>query len=68
MDYTWQKEFDPRGVLVEETYYDEDDQIIIRSEGKFRIIPFGITFIGFTIFAIIAIIVVFKKKNLRIKI
>jgi len=69
MDYTWQKEFDPRGILIEETYYDEFDQIIIRSEGKFRIIPFGINFIGFTIVAIISIIVVsIKKKNLRIKI
>ena len=68
IDYLWQKEFDPRGILIEETYYDEFDQIIIRSEGKFRIIPFGITFIGFTIVAIVAIIVVSKKKNLRIKI
>ena len=69
MDYLWQKEFDPRGILIEETYYDEFDQIIIRSEGIFRIIPFGITFIGFTVVAIIAIVVVsIKKKNLRIKI
>ena len=68
IDYVWQKEFDPNGILIEETYYDEFDQIIIRSEGKFRIIPFGMTFIGFTILAIIAIIVVSKKKNLRIKI
>ncbi len=69
MDYLWQKEYDPRGILIEETFYDEFDDIIIRSEGQFRIIPFGITFIGFTIVAIIAIIVVsIKKKNLRIKI
>jgi len=68
IDYLWQKEFDPNGILIEETYYDEFDQIIIRSEGKFRIVPFGMTFIGFTILAIIAIIVVSKKKNLRIKI
>ena len=68
-DYVWQKEFDPRGVIVEETFYDEDDQIIVRSEGKFRIVPFGIGFIGFSIVAIIAIIVVsIKKKNFRIKI
>ena len=68
MDYLWEKEFDPRGILIVETYYDEFDQIIIRSEGTFRIIPFGITFIGFTIVAIIAIIgVSIKKKNLRIK-
>jgi hypothetical protein len=69
MDYLWEKKFDTRGILVIETYYDEFDQIIIKSEGKFQIIPFGITFIGFTILAIIAIIVVsIKKKNLRIKI
>jgi len=69
MDYLWEKEFDPRGILIVETYYDESDQIIIKSEGKFRIIPFGITFIGFTILAIIAIVFVsIKKKNLRFKI
>jgi len=69
MDYLWEKKFDPRGILIVETYYDESDQIIIKSEGKFRIIPFGITFIGFTILAIIAIVVVsIKKKNLRFKI
>ena len=69
MDYLWEKKFDPRGILIVETYYDESDQIIIKSEGKFRIIPFGITFIGFTILAIIAIVFVsIKKKNLRFKI
>ena len=69
MDYIWEKEFDPRGVLTVETYYDEFDQIVVRSEGTFRIIPFGITFIGFTILAIIAIIgVSVRKKKLRIKI
>ena len=69
MDYLWEKEFDTRGILIEETYSDEFNQVIIKSEGKFRIIPFGITFIGFTILAITAIIVVsIKKKNLRIKI
>ena len=67
IDYLWEKEFDPRGLLVVETYYDESDDIIIRWEGQFRIVPYGITFIGFAIFAIIAIIgVSIKKKNLRI--
>jgi len=69
MNYLWEKQFDSRGILIVETYYDEYDQIIIRSEGKFRIIPFGISFIGFTILAIIAILVVsIKKKNLGIKV
>ncbi|MBY9020947.1 MAG: hypothetical protein KGD67_07805 [Candidatus Lokiarchaeota archaeon] len=69
MDYVWEKEFDPRGVLLVETFYDEFDQVIIKSEGKFRIVPFGITFIGFAMIAIVAIIVVsIKKRNLRIKI
>ena len=63
MDYTWQKEFDPRGILIEETYYDEFDQIIIRSEGVFRIIPFGVHFIGFAIISINIIIFISKKKK-----
>ncbi len=67
LDYIWEKLFDPRGILTVETYYDDSDQIIIRSEGKFRIIPFGLTFIGFTIMAIIAIIgVSIIKRKLRI--
>ena len=67
VDYLWEKQFDPRGILTVETYYDDSDQIIIRSEGKFRIIPFGLTFIGFTIMAIIAIIgVSIIKRKLRI--
>ena len=66
-DYLWEKQFDPRGILTVETYYDDSDQIIIRSEGKFRIIPFGLTFIGFTIMAIIAVIgVSIIKRKLRI--
>jgi len=69
LDYLWEKEYDTRGILLTETVYDEFDNIIVRLEGTFRFIPFGITFIGFTIVAIIAIIVVFvKKKHLRIKI
>ena len=67
VDYLWEKQFDPRGILTVETYYDDSDQIIIRSEGKFRIIPFGLTFMGFTIMAITAIIgVSIIKKKLRI--
>ena len=67
MDYTWEKQFDPRGILTVETYYDDSYQIIVRSEGTFRIIPFGTTFIGFTIMAIIAIIgVSIIKRKLRI--
>ena len=65
-DYTWEKEFDTRGILAIETHYDEFDQIIVRLEGTFRIIPFGTYFIGFSIVAIFAIIFVsLKKKKIR---
>ncbi|NVM45195.1 MAG: hypothetical protein HWN79_09780 [Candidatus Lokiarchaeota archaeon] len=68
LDYLWEKEYDSRGILITETVYDEFDQIIIRLEGTFRFIPFGMYFIGFTILAIIAIIGVSIRKNkLRIK-
>ena len=65
-DYVWEKEFDTRGILAIETHYDEFDQVIVRLEGTFRIIPFGTYFIGFSIVAIIAIIFIsFKKKKIR---
>jgi len=69
LDYLWKKEYDTRGILLTETFYDEFDQVIVRLEGTFQIIPFGTTFIGFTLLAITAIIIVMmKKKSLRIKI
>ena len=65
-DYKWEKEFDTRGILAVETYYDEFDQVIVRLEGTFRIIPFGTDFIGFSIVAIVAIIFIsLKKKKIR---
>jgi len=65
-DYLWEKEFDSRGILAIETYYDEDTQVIVRLEGTFRIIPFGSYFIGFSIVAIVAIIFIsMKKKKIR---
>ena len=65
-DYLWEKEFDSRGILAIETYYDEDLQVIVRLEGTFRIIPFGSYFIGFSIVAIVAIIFIsMKKKKIR---
>jgi len=63
-DYLWKKEFDSRGILAIETNYDEFDQIIVRLEGTFRIIPSGSYFIGFSIVAIIAIIFISLKKKL----
>jgi hypothetical protein len=65
-DYVWEKEFDTRGIIAIETYYDEFDQVIVRTEGTFRIVPSGTYFIGFSIVAIIAIIFIsLKKKKIR---
>ncbi|GAI98890.1 unnamed protein product, partial [marine sediment metagenome] len=69
LDYTWEKEYDTRGILITETVYDDFDIIIVRLEGTFRFIPFGMYFIGFSILAITAIIgVSIRKKKLRINI
>ena len=65
-DYLCEKEYDTRGILAIETYKDEFNQVIVRLEGTFRIIPFGTYFIGFSIIAIIAIIFIsLKKKKIR---
>ena len=69
LSYLWEKEYDTRGILIAETVYDESDEIIVRLEGTFRIVPFGIYFIGFTVLAVVAIIVVsIKRKNIKITI
>jgi hypothetical protein len=69
LDYTWEKEYDTRGILLTETVYDDNDNIIVRLEGTFRFIPSGMFFLGFTILAIVAIIIVsIRRKHIRFKI
>jgi hypothetical protein len=69
LDYTWEKEYDTRGVLLSGIVYDEFDNIIVRLEGTFRFIPFGIYFIGFAILAVIAIIVVsIRRKRFKFEV
>jgi len=71
LDYLWEKEYDTRGILLTETFYDVDNanQVIVRLEGTFRFIPFGTVFIVFTFLAITAIItIMMKKKSLKIRI
>ncbi|NHJ20437.1 MAG: hypothetical protein EAX91_05820 [Candidatus Lokiarchaeota archaeon] len=69
LNYLWEKEYDTRGILIAETVYDDSDNIIVRLEGTFRIVPFGIYFIGFTALAVVAIIVVsIRRKRVKITI
>ncbi|MFX0074745.1 MAG: hypothetical protein ACFE96_04850, partial [Candidatus Hermodarchaeota archaeon] len=68
LDYTWEKEYDTRGILLTETVYDEFDNIIVRLEGTFGFIPFGMYFIGFSVLAVIAIIIVtMKRRHFKIR-
>ncbi len=67
-DYRWDKEYDVRGIPVVETYYNEFNEIIVRVEGTFRIIPFGLYFIGFMIAGIIgSIVLILRRKRFTIK-
>ena len=63
-EYRMEKEYDYRGVLVSEAYYDDDNILMIRVEGKFRIIPLGNYFIGYMAVAIFGVLIVAKKKKL----
>lgn len=63
-NYRMEKEYDYRGVLVSEAYYDDDNILMVKVEGKFRIIPLGNYFVGFIAFAIVGVIIVMKKKKL----
>ncbi|MHA1490658.1 MAG: hypothetical protein ACTSRI_13500 [Promethearchaeota archaeon] len=63
-NYKMVKEYDYRGVLVSEAYYDNDNILMIKVEGTFRIIPIGNYFIGFIVMAITSLIIVTIKKRI----
>jgi hypothetical protein len=65
--YRIEKEYDLRGVVSVETWYDEFNHIILRSEGTFRI-SFGMYFIGFTIVAMLGLVaILISKKKFTIR-
>ncbi len=63
IDYTIVREYDTRGVLVMEEYTDDDEIVMVRIEGTFRVIPMGNYFIGYIVIAVMAIIFVMIKKR-----
>jgi hypothetical protein len=46
-----------------ESCYDEFDQILVKVEGTFRIIPFGLYFIGFMVAGIIGILTLILRRK-----
>lgn len=67
-DYTMEKEYDGRGILVSEKYVDDDGIVLIYVEGLFKIIPMGNYFIGVSIVSIAGVIFILMKRNkLQIK-
>lgn len=69
-DYTMTKEYDQRGVLISEEYIDDDEIVLVKVEGSFRVIPSGNIelVLGFIALAITGIIIVLiKKKKFLIK-
>jgi hypothetical protein len=69
VDYRWKKQFDLKGFMIREAIYTyELDIVIAMIEGGHRIIPFGFYFIGFIIFALLALVIIsFKKKKIFIR-
>ncbi len=64
-EYTMVKEYDPRGIVVSEAYYDDDNILMVKVEGKFRIIEFHTNyFIGFMVISILGLVytIISKKK------
>ena len=67
-NYTTVLEYHSKGILLSETYIDDDDIVMIKVEGKFRIIPFGNVFLVIILISIISVVLkIIKKNNLRIK-
>ncbi|MHA1757490.1 MAG: hypothetical protein ACTSVV_12010 [Promethearchaeota archaeon] len=63
-DYQMIKEYNDKGVLVEETYIDDDGVVLVRVEGTFRVVPFGNYFFGFMLFSILALIIIIRRKRI----
>jgi len=61
--YRVEKSFDIHGILLSETYFNEQNSVIVKLEGTFFLVPLGFSFIGFMAIAIISIIAIFFKKN-----
>jgi hypothetical protein len=60
--------YNDRGVKLSEIYYDRTDNIIVKVEGTFKMIPMGNYYIFFVFPSIIGVIIVLiAKKKLRVK-
>ncbi len=60
--YTLELEYDSRGVKASEVYTDDDDIVLVRIEGTFKI-PMGNYFIGILVGSVTAIVFVLVKKR-----
>jgi hypothetical protein len=67
-DYNRILQYDDRGILLSETFENKDGIILVKVESTLRVIPMGNYFIGFTVLAIISIIILMiKQKKFTIK-
>jgi len=67
-DYNRILEYDARGILLSETFENKNGIILVKVESTLRLIPMGNYFIGFTVLAIISIIILMiKQKKFTIK-
>ena len=70
-DYTMIKEYDARGVLFSEEYIDDDGIVLVKIEGKFRVIPAANVeiILSAMVLAIAGIIfIIVKNKKCKFKI
>jgi len=66
--YDMIKVYDQTGVLLSETYIDDDDIVLVKVEGLFKV-PLGHYFIGFmTVTIIFLIYVMIRKKKFQVKV
>ena len=67
-DYNRILEYDARGILLSETFENKNGIILVKVESTLRVIPMRNYFIGFTVLAIISIIILMiKQKKFTIK-
>ncbi len=67
-NYSSVLEYHPRGVVLTETYIDDDGIVLIKVEGNFRLISLGTSFMGIMLVSVIFIVLmILKNKKLEFK-
>jgi hypothetical protein len=68
VDFKVEKTYNINGILIDETYLDQANLVIVKLEATFQIVPFGFSFLAYMSLTVIGLIIIVKRKKLNSKI